>query len=107
MIKWLGHDILQQHPAIRMLHETRAAETARQKDVPLEERPSYQIRQARIFARGRSVNDNEIAKSPQEKAAEEAAALAAAAQAAAAAAAPSPEPEPATSVFAAAEEPTT
>ncbi len=75
MIKWLGHDILQQHPAVRMLHETRAAETARQKDVPLEERPSYQIRQARIFARGRNMaSDNEIAKSPQEKAAEEAAA---------------------------------
>jgi hypothetical protein len=80
MIRWLGHDILQQHPAIRMLHETRAAETARQKVVPLEERPSYKIRQARIFARGRNgANDNEIAKSPQEKAAEEAAALAAAA----------------------------
>jgi hypothetical protein len=92
VIRWLGHDVLNQHPAIQMLHEARAAETARQKDIPLEERPSYKLRQARIFARGRNgytnPADNEIAMSPQEKAAAiTAAAAAEAAKAAAQAAA--------------------
>jgi hypothetical protein len=77
-----------------MLHEARAAETQREKSLPLEQRPSYKLRQARIFARGqnnvyRGSDADEIAMSPQEKAAAEAAkaAQAAASEAAAALAA--------------------
>jgi ParB-like chromosome segregation protein Spo0J len=91
VIRWLGHDILAEHPAIQMLHEARAAETQREKSLPLEQRPSYKMRQARIFARGQNneykgADANEIAMSPQEKAAAQAA-QAAAAEAAAALAA--------------------
>ncbi len=92
MVRWLGSDILDQHPAIQMLHEARAAETARQKNTPLEERPSYKLRQARVFARGRTYAnpaDDEIAMSPEARAAAAAAgsaALAAQADAFAAAA---------------------
>jgi hypothetical protein len=108
VIRWLGHDILADHPAIQMLHEARAAETQREKSLPLEQRPSYKLRQARIFARGQNeykgADANEIAMSPQEKAAalaakaaaEAAAALAAQAAAAEAAEAGAPLPvEPA------------
>jgi hypothetical protein len=99
VIKWLGHDILEEHPAIQMLHESRAAETQREKSLPLEQRPSYKLRQARIFARGqnndyRGADADQIAMSPQEKAAAEAAAAALAAQAAASAAADANEPIP-------------
>ncbi len=65
MIKWLGHDILKDHPLARMLHESRAVAAAQEKKLPLQERPSYQIRQQRIFARGR-YGDNVIAKPPEE-----------------------------------------
>jgi hypothetical protein len=105
VIKWLGHDILEEHPAIQMLHESRAAETQREKSLPLEQRPSYKLRQARIFARGQNAvysgaDADEIAMSPQEKAAAEAAkaaqaAAALAAQAAASAAADAGAPLPA------------
>jgi hypothetical protein len=68
VIKWLGHDILEEHPLVRMLHENRAQAAAQEKKLPLTERPSYQIRQQRIFARGRiaSANDDAIATRPQE-----------------------------------------
>ncbi len=66
VIKWLGHDILEEHPLVRMLHENRAQAAAQEKKLPLTERPSYQIRQQRIFARGRiaSPGDDAIATRP-------------------------------------------
>jgi hypothetical protein len=68
VIKWLGHDILEEHPLVRMLHENRAQAAAQEKKLPLTERPSYQIRQQRIFARGRAASpgDDAIAKRPDE-----------------------------------------
>ena len=73
VIKWLGHDVLQEHPLIRMLHESRAIAAAREKAVPLQERPSYQIRQQRVFARGRLAHssDEAIAAPPDQPAAAE------------------------------------
>ena len=71
VIKWLGHDILQEHPLVRMLHENRAIAAAREKAVPVQERPSYRIRQQRVFARGRLAHpgDNAIANPPAQTAA--------------------------------------
>jgi hypothetical protein len=68
VIRWLGHDILEQHPLVRMLHENRAQAAAQEKKLPLTERRSYQIRQQRIFARGRiaSPGDDAIATRPDE-----------------------------------------
>jgi len=68
VIKWLGHDIIEEHPIARMLHESRALAAAEEKKLPLAERPSYQIRQQRIFARGRMAGaaGDEIAKRPDE-----------------------------------------
>ena len=51
-IKWLGHDVVNNEPLIRMLHQSRAMAAARQKADPLAQRPSYNIRGQRIFARG-------------------------------------------------------
>jgi len=75
MIKWLGHDVLEQHPIVRMLHENRAEAAAAEKLLPLQDRPSYRIRQQRIFARGRGsyADDNRIATRPDEAPAEAAA----------------------------------
>jgi hypothetical protein len=61
VVKWLGHDLLQNHPMVRMLHESRALAAEREKALPLQERPSYQIRQKRIFARGREAEANAVA----------------------------------------------
>jgi hypothetical protein len=88
VIKWLGHDILEQHPIVRMLHESRAMAAAQEKKLPLHERPSYQIRQQRIFARGRKAGDDAIAKPPDAPAAAEAADIVAAEPAEAPAAMP-------------------
>ena len=68
VVRWLGHDVLEQHPLVRMLHESRAQAAAQEKKLPLAERPSYQIRQQRIFARGRMAGGggDAIAKRPDE-----------------------------------------
>ncbi len=66
VIKWLGYNTLEQHPLARMLHEQRAAQAAKDKALPLTERRSYQIRQQRVYARGReAMGGNEIAKPPE------------------------------------------
>jgi hypothetical protein len=65
VVKWLGYNVLEQHPLARMLHEARAAEAAKDKSLPLVERRSYQIRQQRVYARGREpVNADAIAAPP-------------------------------------------
>ena len=71
-VKWLGYDVVENNPLVRMLHESRAAASAREKVLPLKDRPSYQIRQSRIYSRGRSANDTAIAVPPAESAASEA-----------------------------------
>jgi hypothetical protein len=35
VVKWLGYNVLEQHPLARMLHEARAAEAAKDKSLPL------------------------------------------------------------------------
>ncbi len=67
-VKWLGYDVVENNPLVRMLHESRAAASEREKVLPLKERPSYQIRQSRIYSRGLSANDNAIAAPPLEAA---------------------------------------
>jgi hypothetical protein len=52
VIRWLGYEVMQR-PLIRMLHETRAIQTSRDKLMPVESRPSYKFRQQRVYARGR------------------------------------------------------
>jgi hypothetical protein len=57
-VKWLGFSVLEQHPLARMLHQARAAETAKDTSLPLVQRRSYQIRQQRVFSsRGRGPVD--------------------------------------------------
>jgi hypothetical protein len=52
-VKWLGYETVQRSPLVRMLHDARAQAAAREKTEPLKERKSYQIRQQRIYSRGR------------------------------------------------------
>ncbi len=53
-VRWLGSAALE-NPLIRMLHEYRALMTARDTALPLEERPAYKFRRARVFAKGRDL----------------------------------------------------
>jgi hypothetical protein len=52
VIKWLGYNTLEEHPLARMLHEARAAETAREKLIPANKRRGYQFRPQRVYAAG-------------------------------------------------------
>ncbi len=53
-VRWLGSEALD-NPLIRMLHEYRARMTARDRSLPVEERPAYRFRQARVYAKGRDL----------------------------------------------------
>ncbi len=53
-VRWLGSSALE-NPLIRMLHEYRAMMTARDRSLPVEERPAYRFRQARVYAKGRDL----------------------------------------------------
>jgi hypothetical protein len=61
VIKWLGYDVLQEHPLARMLHDARAASTQRDKKT-VKGRPSFQLKPQRIYARGRSADAGEPAE---------------------------------------------
>jgi hypothetical protein len=70
VIKWLGYNILEEHPLARMLHEARASETAREKVTPANKRRGYQFRPQRVYAAGNEPEAAEAA-APAEPAPEE------------------------------------